>query len=166
MQTLHNLQQVLKDLMVQGEFLPPNLQVLVRVGGGGGEVEADASVAPAGLTWRDDTTQDAIGRELSRLPTLSSSSKPRQKMAGRLETRTQSSTNVHVQHERVMKSLIFRQPRDPVGEKVADPDVMQQYVDYVILDPSQSSVHMQAPLLDRYTYRQVRGGPFKTHKLL
>lgn len=49
---------------------------------------------------------------------------------------------------------------------MADPDVMQQYVDYVILDPSQSSVRMQAPLLDPYTYRQVGGDPFKTHKSL
>lgn len=41
MQTLHKLQDVLKDLMVQGEFLPRNLQVLIRLGG-----EAKASVAP------------------------------------------------------------------------------------------------------------------------
>lgn len=35
---------------------------------------------------------------------------------------------------------------------------MQQYVDYMILDPSRSSVHMQTPLLDPYTYRQVGHG--------
>lgn len=67
-----------------------------------------------------------------------------------------------------MKSLIFRhlepnQQRVLVGENMADPDVMQQYVDHMILDPSQSSVHMQAPLLDPYTSRQVGGDPFKTH---
>lgn len=32
-QTLHKLQDVLKDLMVQGEFLPPKLQVFFRWGG-------------------------------------------------------------------------------------------------------------------------------------
>lgn len=47
-------------------------------------------------------------------------------------------------------------------ENIADPDVMQQYVDYMILDPSQSSVRMQTPLLDPYTYRQVGPGHFKT----
>lgn len=40
-------------------------------------------------------------------------------------------------------------------EDNADPEVMQQYVDYMILDPSRSSVHMQTPLLDPYTYHQV-----------
>lgn len=45
---------------------------------------------------------------------------------------------------------------------MADPDVMQQFVDYMILDPSQSSVRM----LDPYTYRQVGGDPFKTHTSL
>lgn len=47
-------------------------------------------------------------------------------------------------------------------ENIADPDVMQQFVDYMILDPSQSSVRM----LDPYTYRQVGGDPFRTHKSL
>lgn len=37
----------------------------------------------------------------------------------------------------------------------ADPETMQQYMDYIILDPSQS-VHLQTPLLDPYTYQQVR----------
>lgn len=59
-----------------------------------------------------------------------------------------------------MKSLISRQagpsPRRVQGhEDPDDPQMMQQYVDYMILDPSQSSVHMQTPLLDPYTYRQV-----------
>ena len=40
-------------------------------------------------------------------------------------------------------------------EDLADPEMMQQYLDYMILDPSQSSIHMQTPLLDPYTYRQV-----------
>lgn len=42
-----------------------------------------------------------------------------------------------------------------MAEDEADPEMMQQYLDYKILDPSRTSVHMQAPLLDPYTYRQV-----------
>lgn len=41
-----------------------------------------------------------------------------------------------------------------MAEDEADPEMMQQYLDYKILDPSRTSVHMQ-PLLDPYTYRQV-----------
>ncbi len=41
-------------------------------------------------------------------------------------------------------------PEDP-----ADPEMMQQYMDYMILNPARSSVHMQTPLLDPYTYHQV-----------
>lgn len=55
------------------------------------------------------------------------------------------------------------QQRVRLVENIADPDVMQQYVDYMILDPSQSSVRMQTPLLDPYTYRQVGPGHFKTY---
>lgn len=36
-----------------------------------------------------------------------------------------------------------------------DPEMMQQYMDYMVLDPSRSSVHMQTPLMDPYTYRKV-----------
>lgn len=37
-----------------------------------------------------------------------------------------------------------------------NPELMQQYMDYMILDPSRSSsVHMQTPLLDPYTYHKV-----------
>uniref|UniRef100_A0A3B4TWG7 Protein tyrosine phosphatase receptor type N n=1 Tax=Seriola dumerili TaxID=41447 RepID=A0A3B4TWG7_SERDU len=102
---LHKLQEVLKDLMVQG------------------------------LTWRDDVTQAIISRELSRVPTISSSSKL---------------------HERTPKQLSGqRRVQGPEGP--ADPEMMQQYVDYMILDPSRSSVHMQTPLLDPYTYHQQYG---------
>uniref|UniRef100_A0A671YXH1 Protein tyrosine phosphatase receptor type N n=1 Tax=Sparus aurata TaxID=8175 RepID=A0A671YXH1_SPAAU len=48
-QVLHRLQEVLKDLMVQG------------------------------LTWRDDVTQEIVSRELSRVPTVGSSSKVNEK---------------------------------------------------------------------------------------
>ncbi|KAM4538463.1 receptor-type tyrosine-protein phosphatase-like N isoform 1-T1 [Fundulus diaphanus] len=101
---LHKLQEVLKDLMVQG------------------------------LTWRDDLTQAIVGRELSRLPTV----------APILEESKQSSR------------LLGPGPRrDPEG--AVDPEMMQQYLDYMVLDPSRSSVHMQTPLLDPYTYQKQFG---------
>ncbi|XP_040887882.1 receptor-type tyrosine-protein phosphatase-like N isoform X2 [Toxotes jaculatrix] len=104
---LHKLQEVLRDLMVQG------------------------------LTWRDDVTQVIIGRELSHIPTISSSSKLHEKMAKQLSGSSQRSV---------------QGPGDP-----SDPEMVQQYVDYMILDPSRSSVHMQTPLLDPYTYHQQYG---------
>uniref|UniRef100_A0A671YYN6 Protein tyrosine phosphatase receptor type N n=1 Tax=Sparus aurata TaxID=8175 RepID=A0A671YYN6_SPAAU len=111
-QVLHRLQEVLKDLMVQG------------------------------LTWRDDVTQEIVSRELSRVPTveskggfeLSESLFPRM---SRLPGPTQRRA---------------RGPEDP-----SDPEKMQRYADYMILDPSRSSVHMQTPLLDPYTYHQQYG---------
>ncbi|XP_039998096.1 receptor-type tyrosine-protein phosphatase-like N [Xiphias gladius] len=104
---LHRLQEVLKDLMVQG------------------------------LTWRDDVTQAVISRELSNVPTIGASSKLREKTPSRPSGSGQRRA---------------QGPQDP-----ADPEMMQQYVDYMILDPSRSSVHMQTPLLDPYTYHQQYG---------
>lgn len=43
-------------------------------------------------------------------------------------------------------------------EERGDPEMMQQYMDYMVLDPSRSSVHMQTPLLDPYNYQQVGEG--------
>nr|XP_046238650.1 receptor-type tyrosine-protein phosphatase-like N isoform X3 [Scatophagus argus] len=102
-QVLHKLQEVLKDLMVQG------------------------------LTWRDDITQEIIGRELSHVPVVGSSSRLHEK-SPKPQRRVQG-------------------PEDP-----ANPEMVQQYVDYMILDPSRSSVHMQTPLLDPYTYHKQQYG--------
>uniref|UniRef100_A0A4W6EU05 Uncharacterized protein n=1 Tax=Lates calcarifer TaxID=8187 RepID=A0A4W6EU05_LATCA len=107
---LHKLQEVLKDLMVQG------------------------------LTWRDDVTQAIISRELSKIPTVGASSELHEK------TPKQASRLPGSGQQRVQG------PEDP-----ADPELMQQYVDYMILDPSRSSVHMQTPLMDPYTYHQQYG---------
>lgn len=71
-------------------------------------------------------------------------------------TQTHAGTN-QKSHFRQLESS---QQRVRLVENIADPDVMQQYVDYMILDPSQSSVRMQTPLLDPYTYRQVGPGHF------
>ncbi|XP_069020078.1 receptor-type tyrosine-protein phosphatase-like N isoform X2 [Embiotoca jacksoni] len=107
---LHKLQEVLKDLTVQG------------------------------LTWRDDVTQAIIGRELSHVPAIG----PRSKLSEK--SPKQSSRLLGPGPPRVQG------PQDP-----AEPGMMQQYVDYMVLDPSRSSVHMQTPLLDPYTYRQQYG---------
>ncbi|XP_077370059.1 receptor-type tyrosine-protein phosphatase-like N isoform X2 [Festucalex cinctus] len=96
---LHKLQEVLKDLMAQG------------------------------MTWRDDVTQATIGRELSHIPSISSS---------QLHQRKQ----------------LLGQRRIPRPEEADDPQMIQQYIDYLTLDPSSSSIHGQMPLLDPYIYHQ------------
>lgn len=88
-------------------------------------------------------------------------------MTNRLENSQHSHNPPQTQMLELIKNLISRplepsQQRIPVVENIANPDVMQQYVDYMILDPSQSSVRIQTPLLDPYTYRQVGQGRFKT----
>ncbi|XP_051798337.1 receptor-type tyrosine-protein phosphatase-like N isoform X2 [Acanthochromis polyacanthus] len=103
---LHKLQEVLKDLMVQG------------------------------LTWKDDVTQAIISRELSHVPTVGGS---RSKLPERSSK----------QSSRLMGPQRVKGP--------ADPDVMQQYLDYMVLDPSRSSVHMQTPLLDPYSFHKQYG---------
>lgn len=42
-------------------------------------MEVLAEVSGAGLTWRDDVTQEIVSRELSRVPTVGSSSKVNEK---------------------------------------------------------------------------------------
>ncbi|XP_013877238.1 receptor-type tyrosine-protein phosphatase-like N [Austrofundulus limnaeus] len=104
---LHKLQEVLKDLMVQG------------------------------LTWKDDVTQTIISRELSRVPTISFK---------RPEDSPRRSA-------RLMGPQTDQSPGD--GD---DPEMMQQYMDYMVLDPSRPSVHMQTPLMDPYTYHKQQFG--------
>lgn len=48
-----------------------------------------------------------------------------------------------------------RRPRGP--EDPADLGRMQQYADYMMLDPYRSSVHMQKPPLDPSALHQVGG---------
>nr|XP_015813481.2 receptor-type tyrosine-protein phosphatase-like N isoform X1 [Nothobranchius furzeri] len=102
---LHKLQEVLKDLMVQG------------------------------LTWKDDVTQAIIGRELSHVPTVGS--------------------GLQEKSPKQLSKLTGPGPQKDLGPgDPADPEMMQQYLDYMVLDPSRSSVHMQTPLLDSYTYHK------------
>uniref|UniRef100_A0A1A7XQT0 Protein tyrosine phosphatase, receptor type, Nb n=1 Tax=Iconisemion striatum TaxID=60296 RepID=A0A1A7XQT0_9TELE len=106
---LHKLQEVLKDLMVQG------------------------------LTWKDDVTQAIIGRELSQVPTVGS--------------------GLQENSPKQLSRLMGPGPQKDLGPgDPADPEMMQQYLDYMVLDPSRSSVHMQTPLLDPYTYHKQQFG--------
>lgn len=43
-----------------------------------------------------------------------------------------------------------RAPGDP-----ADPAMMKQYLDYMVQSSPRSSVHMQMPLMDSYSYQKV-----------
>ncbi|XP_029930796.1 LOW QUALITY PROTEIN: receptor-type tyrosine-protein phosphatase-like N [Myripristis murdjan] len=103
---LHKLQEVLRQLLMQG------------------------------LTWQDDITQLVIGRELSQVPQIGPASKRHNKLS--------------------KQSSEARGPQGP--EQPADPELMQQYLDYMVLDAPQSSIHMQRPLVDPYTYRQQKYG--------
>ncbi|XP_076022011.1 receptor-type tyrosine-protein phosphatase-like N [Genypterus blacodes] len=96
-----------------------------------------------GLTWKDDITQAIIGRELSQVPQIGSSSKLRDKTSKQLSRLRGPS----------------QQGAQGPGEEGDDPELRQQYVDYMTLDPSRSSsVHMQTPLLDPYTYHKQQLG--------
>ncbi|CAN9498175.1 unnamed protein product [Ophioblennius macclurei] len=106
---LHKLQEVLKELMVQG------------------------------LTWQDGLTQAIISRELSHVPTASPRSKPTEK-------------------SNKLASRLLQPPGGQNLEDQAEPEMMQQYMDYMVLEPSRSSVHMQTPLMDPYTYHKQQYG--------
>ncbi|KAM9835991.1 LOW QUALITY PROTEIN: receptor-type tyrosine-protein phosphatase-like N [Aulostomus maculatus] len=125
---LHRLQEVLKDLMVQG------------------------------LTWKDHVTQAIIARELSHLPTSRSSSKPRERSTKQENLLQTTTARCSLKSSTVRMTDRFDSSRFQGPKESADPEMTQQYMDYMILDPSRSSVHMQTPLLDPYTYRQQQYG--------
>uniref|UniRef100_A0A671YXC2 Protein tyrosine phosphatase receptor type N n=1 Tax=Sparus aurata TaxID=8175 RepID=A0A671YXC2_SPAAU len=112
-QVLHRLQEVLKDLMVQG------------------------------LTWRDDVTQEIVSRELSRVPTVGSSSKVNEKS-------TRQCSKVQQQpclSERSLQRLALL--LDPYGLDLKD------------LSPQQKdqlpAALKQLQLDDSYAYKQTKG---------
>ncbi|KAM8903034.1 receptor-type tyrosine-protein phosphatase-like N isoform 2-T2 [Spinachia spinachia] len=92
-----------------------------------------------GLTWKDGATQAAIGRELRRAPAAGLQQEPPQ-------------PEVKVVFPR-MSGPSQRRPRGP--EAPAGPGWVQQYADYMVLDPSRASVHMQKPPLDPSSWHQV-----------
>lgn len=76
-----------------------------------------------GLTWQDDVTQSVIKKELSKVPKIPVSSG-------------------------MMNGPTLESQGGPT--KQLKPKLMKPYVDYMIVDPPQSSLHMQS--LDPYTY--------------
>uniref|UniRef100_A0A671YXC9 Protein tyrosine phosphatase receptor type N n=1 Tax=Sparus aurata TaxID=8175 RepID=A0A671YXC9_SPAAU len=106
-QVLHRLQEVLKDLMVQG------------------------------LTWRDDVTQEIVSRELSRVPTVGSSSKMKCNFSG----------DQPCLSERSLQRLALL--LDPYGLDLKD------------LSPQQKdqlpAALKQLQLDDSYAYKQTKG---------
>ncbi|XP_055019786.1 receptor-type tyrosine-protein phosphatase-like N [Boleophthalmus pectinirostris] len=91
-----------------------------------------------GLTWRDDMTQAIISQELSRVPTETTKQVlpgPGSGPGPGLGPGYGPGPGPEV-----------RSPPSP------DEQLMQQFVDYMILEPSQSSVH--SPLVDPYSFKQ------------
>ncbi|XP_062861430.1 protein tyrosine phosphatase receptor type Na isoform X2 [Trichomycterus rosablanca] len=83
-----------------------------------------------GFSWQDDITQRIIAKELSRIP----------------HSRTQNPQPAQSSHPATKKTH---------SSSKSEPSVPQNYMDYMILDPRQSSsVRMQALPLDSYTYLQ------------
>uniref|UniRef100_A0A8C2DWL9 Protein tyrosine phosphatase receptor type Nb n=1 Tax=Cyprinus carpio TaxID=7962 RepID=A0A8C2DWL9_CYPCA len=75
-----------------------------------------------GLTWQDDVTQSMIKKELSKVPKIPLSS----------GIKNGPSTDAHTNQLK--------------------PKMVQPYMDYMIVDPPQSSLHMQS--LDPYSYQR------------
>ncbi|XP_051568386.1 receptor-type tyrosine-protein phosphatase-like N isoform X2 [Myxocyprinus asiaticus] len=78
-----------------------------------------------GLTWQDDVTQSVIKKELGKVP------------------KTPLSFGI--------KNGPYSDSQSGPTSKL-NPKLMQPYLDYMIVDPPQSSLHMQS--LDPYTYQQ------------
>ncbi|XP_055083808.1 receptor-type tyrosine-protein phosphatase-like N isoform X2 [Periophthalmus magnuspinnatus] len=86
-----------------------------------------------GLTWRDDMTQAVISQELSRVPTAGK---------GPIERAKQI-----LPGPGLGPGLGLGPGPEPQSPASLDEQLMQQFVDYMILDPSQSSV-------DPYSFKQ------------
>ncbi|XP_048090926.1 LOW QUALITY PROTEIN: receptor-type tyrosine-protein phosphatase-like N [Alosa alosa] len=108
---LHRLQEVLKELMVQG------------------------------LTWKDDITQYIISQELKDVPLAQPPLKPGSSNPDKLSERSESTPKPW-----------RAAPRAQAKQTQPDPNAVQRYLDYTILEPPQSPLHMQS--LDPYTYQQ------------
>ncbi|KAG7330993.1 hypothetical protein KOW79_004962 [Hemibagrus wyckioides] len=83
-----------------------------------------------GFSWQDDITQHIIAKELSRIP------------------HTRAQTSQPAQSTQVASKKTYLNSK-------SEPSVAQNYLDYMILDPRQSSsLRIQALPLDPYTYLQ------------
>ncbi|XP_064185487.1 receptor-type tyrosine-protein phosphatase-like N isoform X1 [Anguilla rostrata] len=113
---LQRLQEVLKQLMIQG------------------------------LSWQDDITQYIIAKELGRVPQTHTPARARDSPPSHASLPPEKSTG---------RTSYPSGSKSRAGVEQLSPALVQRYLDYMILsDPAQASLHMQAPLLDPYTYHQ------------
>ncbi|XP_005918416.1 protein tyrosine phosphatase receptor type Na isoform X1 [Haplochromis burtoni] len=87
-----------------------------------------------GLSWQDDITQYILSKELKRVPHTTLPSKP--------NTSSLSQSKQPSSHHQSSKSA----SASPSGK----------YVDYMIVEPPQSPLHMQTASMDPYAYLQHR----------
>ncbi|XP_010890469.3 receptor-type tyrosine-protein phosphatase-like N isoform X4 [Esox lucius] len=116
---LHKLQEVLKDLMMQG------------------------------LSWQDDITQYIIGKELSRVPQTHPPSGSHDNPSSQSAETVQNAPPSEMRY-----SPSYRAKGE--GDNL-NPDLMQRYLDYMIMDPPRSSQSLHMQTLDPYSYRQQYG---------
>ncbi|XP_031437779.1 protein tyrosine phosphatase receptor type Na [Clupea harengus] len=109
---LQRLQQVLKELMVQG------------------------------LSWHDDITQYIIAKEMGRVP-----------LSGTAKAQKTPSQPAQAPTSKGPQAPVSKGAHTSAGSKGGN-SLPQNYVDYMIVDPPQTSMHMQAIPLDPYTYHQ------------
>ncbi|XP_068558925.1 protein tyrosine phosphatase receptor type Na [Cebidichthys violaceus] len=91
-----------------------------------------------GLSWQDDITQYILSKELKRVPHTTHPSKPNSSSSSSHSSQSKQNTPHH--HSSKSGSA-------PPGGN---------YVDYMIVEPPQSPLHMQTASMDPYTYHQHR----------
>lgn len=91
-----------------------------------------------GLSWQDDITQYILSKELKRVPHTTQPSKP-----------NSSSSSTH-SYQSKQHMPYHHSP------KSGSTPTAGNYVDYMLVEPPQSSLHMQAASMDPYTYHQHR----------
>ncbi|KAF6714539.1 Receptor-type tyrosine-protein phosphatase-like N [Oryzias melastigma] len=91
-----------------------------------------------GLSWQDDITQSILSKELKRVPHTTLPSKPNSSSSSHHSSQSKHYTPHHQSS---------KQGSPPPGGK---------YLDYMIVEPPQAQMHMQAAALDPYTYQQHR----------
>ncbi|XP_061579700.1 protein tyrosine phosphatase receptor type Na isoform X1 [Cololabis saira] len=90
-----------------------------------------------GLSWQDDITQYILSKELKRVPHTTLPSKPNSSSSSHSLQSKQQTPHHHSS----------KAGSTPPGGK---------YVDYMIVEPPQSSMHMQTAAMDPYLYHQHR----------
>lgn len=91
-----------------------------------------------GLSWQDDITQYILSKELKRVPHTTQPSKP-----------NSSSSSTHSYQSK--QHIPYHH-----NPKSGSTPTAGNYVDYMLVEPPQSSLHMQAASMDPYTYHQHR----------